>query len=474
MARKEKITISCVGENAVGVTGSCIWIKTPHKQILLECGLWQSPGDTLEAYKINNNHFKFKPADIDYVFLNHNHIDHCGRIPQLFERASNADIVVPANSKEIMEILLRDSAKIAEVDASELSKKYGRTYAPIYSDSAVDRCLSHVREYNMGEIIELDEYIKFRFVPSGHILNSAQLELWITEGNITKKIAYTSDLGNIHVRKYYTNEFIPITKADVFIGECTYGGEKKIATQRTKNKDIEKLKAVIYQTCVEQRGRMLIPVFANDRCQNILTHLYELFGNDPSFKIPVLVDSPMAVSISKSYLRLVEGADKEKWESVTQWKNVKFITDPAESKVWQNDESPAIILSSSGMMTHGRSRTWCKALLSDARNTIVFCGFSVSNSLASIIKSGKAKMIKLGGVKRPNRCRIVDMHSFSSHMQRDSLIEYYSNVECSKILLVHGDMGSKIEFTKELQEAISKNNKTSKAICVNKEYSLTL
>ena len=126
------------------------------------------------------------------------------------------------------------------------------------------------------------------------------------------------------------------------------------------------------------------------------------------------------------------------------------------------------------MLTHGRSRAYAKALLGDSRNVIAFCGFSVDNSLASIIKEGKVKTIKLGGKRVANRCRVVDLHSFTSHAQRDELLNYYSNVDCEKVLLVHGDMDSKREFAIDLEQEISKKDKTSKVGCVNKSYMLGL
>lgn len=471
---KDKIQIQFVGEAASGVTGSCIWVKTPHVEFLIECGLYQSSGNILDEYKINNAPFKFKPKNISYVFALHNHGDHVLRIPLLFKRGMRAPVIAPAGSSPISRILMEDSARIMACDAADLSKQYGREYAPIYTQDHVDLCLAHFREYPMGELIQLDEYVKFRFVPSGHILNAAQIEIYVTEGNVTKCIAYTSDLGNTHIDSYYANTFEPIRRANVFIGETTYGGEYRIATQRIRDKDLAKLKAVIEHTCIENRGRVLIPCFANSRSQIMLTHLYDLFGNDPKFRVPVLFDTPMGVRVCEAYKQLLPAEDAEKWDEVLQWRNVKFITDPIESKAWQNDDAPAVIISSSGMLTHGRSRAYTKALLGDSRNTIIFCGFSVDNSLASIIKQGKVRVIKLGGKKVPNMCNVVDLHSFTSHAQRDSLLQYYSSVDCEKVLLVHGDMDGKVEFAADLEEAISKNNKTSKVVCVNKGYSLSI
>ena len=471
---KDKIQIQFVGEAASEVTGSCIWVKTPHVEFLIECGLYQSSGNILNEYKINNAPFKFKPKNISYVFGCHCHGDHILRIPLLFKRGMRAPVIMPTGSAPIAQILMEDSARIMACDALDLSKQYGREYAPIYTQDHVDMCMAHLREYPMGEIIQLDEYVKFRFVPSGHIMNAAQIEIFVTEGNITKTIAYTSDLGNTHIKPYYANDFEPIHKANIFIGETTYGGEHRIATQRVRNKDLQKLKSVIENTCQNERGRVLIPCFANSRSQVMLTHLYDMFGEDPSFKIPVLFDTPMGVRVCEAYRRLLTGEDAEKWDKVLQWPNIKFITDPMESKAWQNDDSPAVIISSSGMLTHGRSRAYAKALLGDSRNVIAFCGFSVDNSLASIIKEGKVKTIKLGGKRVANRCRVVDLHSFTSHAQRDELLNYYSNVDCEKVLLVHGDMDSKREFAIDLEQEISKKDKTSKVVCVNKSYMLGL
>ena len=471
---KNKIKINFVGESSNGVTGSCIHIQTNNRQILLECGSFQSCGSTLENYKINNKHFDFKSKEIDYVFLMHNHIDHIGLTPKLYKYGCNAQIVTPSGSKQVAEILLRDSAHIMDADALELSNKFKRDYYPIYTDNDVDKCLNHYTEYPMNEIIQLDEYIKFRFVPSGHILNSAQLELWITEGNVTKKIGYTSDLGNVHIKKYYTNKFKPIKKCDVLIGETTYAREERIANQKMRNKDLEKLEAVIRQTCVDNGARLLIPVFANDRCQNILTYIYDIFGNDENFDIPILVDSPMATRVCAAYTQLIDEEEVTKWNKVMSWANVHFVADAMESREWRDSNRPVVVLASSGMMVKGRSIGWAHSMLPRVNDRIVFCGFAAQDSLASIIKEGKQKTITISGHRVNNRCQVTDLHSFSSHMQRDSLLKTYGATECEKIILIHGEMDSKIEFAKELQESISKNNNTSKVVVANKGYSLSL
>lgn len=471
---KSKIQINFVGEAANDVTGSCIHIKTPNRQILLECGLFQSCGSTLDNYKINNKHFEFKPKEIDYVFSLHCHADHMCLMPKLYKEGCNAQIIAPSGTKQIAEILWRDSAHIMDTDAIELTTKFKRDYYPIYTEGNVEQCLRHYAEYSIGETIRLDEYVKFRLVPSGHILNSAQLELWITEGNVTKKIGYTSDLGNIHIKKYYTNQFQPIKKCDVLIGETTYAREERIANQKMRNKDLEKLASVIRQTCVEDRARVLIPVFANDRCQNMLTYIYDIFGADDSFDIPILIDSPMATRVCRTYSELLDGEEEKKWNEVLSWKNVHFVEDFIESRDWRDSNTPVVVLASSGMMVRGRSTGWAHNMLPREKDRIVFCGFAAEDSLASIIKEGKQKTITISGHRVKNKCQVTDLHSFSSHMQRDSLLKTYGATECEKIILVHGEMNGKIEFSKDLQEEISKNDNTSKVVIANKGYKLSL
>ncbi len=471
---KNKIKISFIGEAANDVTGSCIHIQTSTRQILLECGLYQSCGSTLENYKINNKHFDFKPKNIDYVFLCHNHTDHIGLVPKLYKNDCSAQIIAPSGTKSIAEILLKDSAHIMDVDAKELSDKFHRNYMPLYTEGDVERSLNNYKEFPFGEIIQLDDYVKFRFVPSGHILNSAQLELWVTEGNITKKIAYTSDLGNIHIKKYYTNQFEPITKCDAMICETTYAREPRIANQKMRNKDLEKLESSIWQTCIEDGAIVLIPVFANDRCQNMITILYDLFGDNDEFDIPVLIDSPMAIKICQEYSELLTGEELEKWKKVLSWKNLHFVKDAIDSKEWRESQQPVVVLASSGMCVKGRSVGWIGNMLSHSYDRIIFCGFAAENSLAATIKEGKQKTITVSGRRVANRCQITDLHSFSSHMQYDSLLKTYGAVECEKIILVHGQMDGKIEFAKELQEEVSKNNNTSKVIICNKKYVLSL
>ena len=266
---KNKIELKLVGKSSEDVTGSCLWIKTPDRQILVECGLFQTCGKDaiLKQYKINTEHFEFNPKHLDYVFVCHTHQDHLGNVPRLYKYGATCPLIMPEGSRAITKILLDDSVKIMASDARYLSKRFQRDYSPIYEESDVDATMEALNEYPISnDFTVLDEFVKFRFIPSGHILNSAQLELHITCGNLVKKILYTSDLGNIEVTRRYVNTFERGGRVNVVIGESTYGKELRDSDNATREKDLEKLRSIVEHVLETKTGRILIPVFANSRC----------------------------------------------------------------------------------------------------------------------------------------------------------------------------------------------------------------
>lgn len=471
---KDRISVKFCGGNAWDVTGSMIYIETPHRKILLECGLWQSTGSTLENWKINTKKFDFKPGKLDYVFSCDRHVDHTGLIPRLYASGATCPIIAPRGSKPIAEILMRDSAKIIAADAASLSEKLGREYVPFYLDSDVDAVLGHWTEYD-DETHTLDEFVKFRFTPSGHIPFARQLELWISEGNVTKKIIYTSDLGNIHLPKPYTKPFKSVfgQRADIVIAESTYAREEKIANKAMRKKDIEKLCMVIEQTCLDQGRRILIPSFALARTQEIATVLYDLFSKE-DFNIPVYIDSPMGQNISRAYCDVLEGEELEKWKSVLAWKNIRFVGDYVESRELRDSGKPCIVIASSGFMVAGRSVAWCAGLLPNTDDRIVTIGYAPPGSMAYTIKQGEQKTISISGKRYANRCQITNLGSFSSHIQRDSIIKEYGKIDAEKLFLVHGNMDGRISVKPEIERELSKNNLSTKVVVVQKNMTINI
>lgn len=469
---KDKIRVKFVGNNAEQVTGSMTLIEFNNKKILIECGLIQGQGTLLAEYKANTKAFSFKPKSIDYIFIGHCHADHICGLPRLYANGCTAKIIAPKGNFEIAKILMSDSAFIMSRDVEALKKTTGNTYPPIYTQEDVNNCLQYWNEFDFDYAINLDEDIKFNFINAGHIINSAQIELYLSINNVVKKILITSDLGG-DIPKYYAKKITFCEKANLVIGESTYSSTKRNSTNKDRKNDLLKIKSVVNEVCKIKKGKVLIPSFALSRTQNILTHLYNLFNNDEDCPI-VLIDSPMAVKLTRLYEQLLDGEDLELYKRVLKWDKLKLVEDYESSKYFQQSKEPMIIISCSGMLVSGRSLTWCEKLLSNSNNCILFVGFSASNSLATKIKQGRHKTIKINGKQISNKCQIVDLKSFSSHMQHEGLLKYYSEIQAEKIALVHGEINEKNEFSKELQEEISKKNKTSKVICVNKSTELLL
>lgn len=192
------------------------------------------------------------------------------------------------------------------------------------------------------------------------------------------------------------------------------------------------------------------------------------------FNIPILVDSPMAINICGAYDELLTGEEKEFWDKVRNWKKLVWVKDADESLSWRKDTRPAIVVCSSGMITQGRSVLWAQELIPNPNNIVVFCGFSAKGSIGATLKEGKKKSIYIQGKMVRNRCQTANLTSFTSHMQRNALIDYYGSIDCEKIILVHGDEESKLSLSTAVQERIFQNAKTSKVVISNKGYSLKI
>nr|DAZ22073.1 MAG TPA: hypothetical protein [Caudoviricetes sp.] len=478
--KKDKITLEEIGGNCEGVTGSCTSIKFNKRHILFECGGIQDGRTVLENYSLNKAMTsKIKPQDIEYIFIGHCHYDHIGNIVTLFATGKcNAKIIAPEGSTQILKEMWLDSAYINQRDTEQLSLRTGKEYLPLYTESDVLNTLSHVFEYAPNVIHQLDDQISFRFIPSGHILCSQQMELFLKDSSShIKKIVFTSDLGNTLTQdsRIFVENFQPIEKANIVIGECTYAARGTSMSKKDLQKDIEKIRSVITQYCLDSRNRVLIPSFSLDRMAYILWILYKLFGSDQSFKVPILVDSPLAIRLLQCYSSILSGEAKEKYDEMMKWKNIKLIITPEDSKAAIIDNRPKVICSSSGMLTAGRSIKWTQSILPHSNDCILFIGYAGADTLAYKIKHNrKQKTININGKPCKNNCQIVDLKSFSSHMQRNELLNYYKNFNCDKICLVHSDKNSRLEFKEDLEAVLSKCCKTTRVIAVNRSTKISL
>ena len=471
--RKKEIQIDIIGGNAEGVTGSCTKIQCFGQNILFEFGMIQDKNTILENYKANSKLIsKVKCKDINMIILGHCHCDHIGNIPALFSRGNTkVRIIAPKGSSSILREMWLDSSYINQRDAEYLNKKCQTdSYTPFYTENQVYTALSHIEEYDCGDIISLNEHVAIRYTPAGHILCSCQTELFINGGSHTRKILFTSDLGNrmIETKKYFVEPFSPIHGANIVIGECTYGHKAGSMTKKDIALDEEKLKTIIEQYCVDRGRRVLIPTFSLDRMPFIIWELYRIFGSDENFNIPIIVDSPLANRLLDCYSEILTGEIKEQFDEMMSWSNIKRIITPEESKAAIADKGAKIICASSGMMTAGRSVKWTQSILPNENDCILFIGYAGQDTLAGKIKNNRQqKTINICGKPVKNKAGIVDLHSYSSHMQHNDLLNYYKSINCEKIYLVHSDKEARLEFKAALENELNKCLKTTKVICVN-------
>lgn len=439
----------------------------------------QDNSTILENYKANSAILnKIKSKSIEMVIVGHLHCDHIALIPMLFARGNTqARIIVPKNSTSILREMWYDCCYINQRDVETLNRRDDKSYTPLYTENEVEQALSHVEEIEVGNIISLDDNVSIRYTPAGHILCSCQTEVFINGGSHTRKILFTSDLGNtmIEDRKVFVEPFQKVNSANIVLGECTYGRRKGSMSKKDIELDRLKMKTVINQYCVDGHHRVLIPTFSLDRMPFIIWELYQIFGKDENFKIPILVDSPLANRLLDCYSSILEGDKKEKFDEMMSWKNIQRIITPEDSKAAIGDSSPKVILASSGMLTAGRSLRWVQNILPKQEDCILFVGYAGGDTLAGKIKNCREqKTININGKPFKNKCQIVDLHSYSSHMQRKDLLNYYKGINTEKIYLVHGDTQARLEFKEDLEKEFEKCLKSTRVVIVNKGTKIKL
>lgn len=472
IAKKDnQVTINVIGGNSESVTGSCSIINYNGKIALFELGSIQESNDIKTNYNYNKKLVSdIKNKDqIKFVIIGHTHTDHIGNIPSLYRNECNAKIIVPKGSKTILKDMWLDSAYINQKDVESIKYKNKKEVAPLYTENEVYIALNHVVEIDFKAMVELDENLSIRYIPAGHILFSAQTEMFLKVSNCTKKVSFTSDLGNINLSdtKVFIDKFEPIIKTNVLIGECTYSARGRSVSKKDIKSDLQTIRDLVLKYCVKDGKILFIPCFALDKTAYILWLLYLMFSDDTTFVTRIIVDSPLAIKLLKDYAEELQGESKLLFDEMMNWNCIELSKTPMDSSCNMEDGDPKIVLSSSGMLDAGRGIRWAKKILPDKNNCMLFVGYVTQNSNAYRIQNNKSKTIILNGETTNIRSKIVNLRSFSGHMQREDLLNYYSTINADSIYLVHSNKEDKEVFACDLRDKIGKKNKTTKVICVN-------
>lgn len=425
------------------VTGSCHCLEVGGKYILVDYGMEQG------VNVFENAKLPVEEARVDYVLLTHAHVDHSGMLPLLYARGFRGQVFTTEASADLCDIMLRDCAHIQAMEAEWKNRKAKRSASavkiePEYTMEDAEGLIRRIVPCRYNEIIEVCEGVKIRFTDIGHLLGSASIEVWTTEGDCSKKIVFSGDIGNknqpLLKDPSYTKE------ADYVVMESTYGDR----LHGEERPDYVGELAKLIQKTLDRGGNLVIPSFAVGRTQEILYFIRKIktdnmvTGHD---NFPVYVDSPMAVRATSIFQdNKLECFDEEAIELVNKGINpisfpgLKLSITSDESKAINFEETPKVIISASGMCEAGRIRHHLKHNLWRPECTVLFVGYQAVGTLGRAIVEG-AKEVKLFGEPIEVRADICKLAGLSGHADKNGLIEWITAFEEKprKVFVVHGE-----------------------------------
>ena len=446
------------------VTGSNFLVEGAGKKFLVDCGMYQgSASDEFE----NEAPFLYDVHDIDFMLLTHAHIDHSGRIPKLYNEGYRNSVYATKATCDLCSIMLPDSGHIQEMEVEWKNRKRERKgedpLPPLYTAEDAAKCLEIFKPVQYDEIIDIDENIKARFNDAGHMLGSAIIEVWVTEGDKTEKIVFTGDLGNNDIPLLSPPTMIE--SADYLVMESTYGNRLHMRNDDKASMFLD----VVYET-LEKGGTVVIPSFAVGRTQEILFELNRIKEekHDEEFykkykrlmSVPVYVDSPLAISATEVFKENMNLFNEETQAIINSGDNplefdgLKFTRTADESKALNASNESAIIISASGMCEVGRIKHHLKHHLWEPNSTILFVGYQAPGTLGRKLVDGEKK-VKIFGEEIAVNARIEYIEGYSGHADQEWLMNFvYSFITKPKhIFLVHGEPEGQKVLKSKLEES---------------------
>ncbi len=439
------------------VTGSCIYLEVGDKRGLVDYGMEQGR-DLFE-----NEPIPVAPGELDFVLLTHAHIDHAGLLPLLWKQGFRGYVYTSAATVQLCGIMLRDSANIQMQDAEWKTRKAqrsgGETVTPLYDLEDVDGLMTHMIPCAYNTVVQVNDCVSIRLTDVGHLLGSAAIETWLTENGETRKICFSGDVGNSDQPILRDPQFVH--DAQYLVIESTYG-DRLHAHERTDY--VQALAARIQET-FDRGGNVVIPSFAVGRTQEMLYFIREIkerglvtgHGN-----FPVYVDSPLAVEATGIFLQCdTQFLDEDMQELIRAGINPIFFpglelaVSQAESQAINEDRTPKIIISTSGMCDAGRIRHHLKHNLWRPECRILFVGYQADGTLGRILVDG-VKKVKLFNEEISVQAQIDVLPGVSGHADKMGLIAWLRGFETKPELVFvnHGDPGAAESFTACLNDEL--------------------
>lgn len=425
------------------VTGSCHYLETGNKHILVDYGMEQG------VNVFENVELPVQESLIDYVFLTHAHVDHSGLLPLLYARGFRGQVFMTDATADLCSIMLRDCAHIQSMEAEWKNRKAKRSaqidaVEPIYTMEDAEGLIKRIVPCHYDTMVQVCDEVQIRFTDIGHLLGSSSIEVWLTENGQTKKIVFSGDIGNKN--QPILRNPVMTSEADYVVMESTYGDRYH---SKEKVDYVKELTAILQET-FDKGGNVVIPSFAVGRTQEMLFFLRKIKveklvkGHE---KFQVYVDSPLAVEATEIFQdNRMECFDGEALELVNAGINpiafsgLKLAITSDESKMINFNEEPKVIISASGMCEAGRIRHHLKHNLWREECTILFVGYQAVGTLGRAIVEG-AREVKLFGETIQVKARIRQLAGISGHADKEGLIEWISafKEKPKKVFVVHGE-----------------------------------
>ncbi len=436
------------------VTGSKHLLTLKNgKKYLLDCGMFQGMGkDTDEM----NRDFGFISSEVDYLILSHAHIDHSGLIPKLVREGFTGKIFATPATKDLSAILMADSAGIQENDIKFENKTraaQGKPYLlPLYGMEDALKAVEYFVTVDYGIWQTIDESVQFMYLDAGHIIGSTTVHLKIKENNIETHLTFSGDVGRYRDVILKSPDTFP--QADYIIIESTYGNKLHDGVTSTP----DDLLQWITKTCLQKKGKLIIPAFSVGRTQEILFSLNQLENENRLPDIKYFVDSPLSLEATKvmesypqyfnSRIQKILKSDQDPFN----FKGLKFVQSVEESKMLNYMNEPCVIISASGMADAGRVKHHISNNIENARNSIVFSGYCEPRSLGGRLKL-HPKEVGIFGVVHQVNAEIGEIKSMSAHGDYNDLSQWLAcqdPKQVKKLFLVHGDYDVQLEFKNRL------------------------
>ena len=438
------------------VTGSCFLLEACEKKILVDYGMEQGP----DLYE--NVPMPISAAEVDMVLLTHAHMDHSGLLPLLYKRGFRGQVFATASTGDLCEIMLRDSAHIQMFEAEWKNRKGKRAarelVEPLYDMDDAIGVLSCFVRCPYDKEVRIGEGLKIRFIDAGHLLGSSSIEVWISEDGIEKKLVFSGDIGNVNQPLIRDPQYPDC--ADYVIMESTYGDRSHDTPP-----DYAKALTEVIQRTFDRGGNVVIPSFAVGRTQEMLYFIRQIkqekmvSGHE---EFEVWVDSPLAIEATNIFREhMWSDYDEEAIALIQQGINpigftgLKTAVTSDESKAINENMTPKIILSASGMCDAGRIKHHLKHNLWRPESTVLFVGYQAAGTLGRALLEGVTN-VKLFGEEIEVRAEICRLPGVSGHADNNGLLRWARSFteKPNKVFVVHGEDSVCEIFAERLREEL--------------------